>query len=108
MTISKHLMRDRADRYTFIATQIGIGTVIHTYQHPHSPTGNTPATISITSTGIALVKNPDTDMLITMYVLTLKEATNYFDNGILPMVLDGIIRRNMKRKYHLLQNEIKY
>lgn len=106
MTISNHFMAERADRYTFIATNIGLGTVVHTHRQEWSKYGSTPTTVKITSTGIAMVMTDD-DKLVTMYVLTLKEAERYYNNAI-PMVIEAIIKKNMRKKYHLLQNEIKY
>lgn len=106
MTITEHFKTQRADRYAFIATTVGIGTVIHSYQQPYTKhTSQRPCVVHITTTGIAIVKTPD-DVLVTMYVLTLKEAEKYFTT--IPYVLAAVIKQNMKRKYHLLQNTIQY
>lgn len=104
MTVSNHFKNDRADRYAFIATRVGVGTVIHSYAQPQSKYDN-PCVVHITSTGVAIVKTID-DVLVTMYVLTLTEAQKYFDT--MPMVLTAIIKQNMKRRFHILQNEVTY
>lgn len=106
MTISNHLMAERADRYAFIATSLGLGTVVHSYKQAWSKYGSEPTTVNITSTGVAMITASD-GKLVTMYVLTYKEAEKYFNNAV-PMVLGAIIKANMRKKYHLLQNEIKY
>lgn len=106
MTISKHFMKERADRYAFIVTQIGLGTIVHSYRQQWSKHGDEPTTVKITSTGIAMVFTSD-DVLVTMYVLTANEAKRYFNDNI-PLLVEGVIRANMRRKYHLLQNSVKY
>jgi predicted membrane GTPase involved in stress response len=107
MTVSKHFLTDRADRYAFIATTIGIGTVVHTYRQSFSKYGDEPCTVNITNTGVAIIKN-DKGMVVTMYVITLKEAQKYFINNTIPLILNAIIKRNMRNNYHLLQNTMKY
>ena len=106
MTISNHFMEERADRYAFIATTIGLGTIIHSYRQEWSKYGDAPTTVNITSTGIAMIMT-ENNKLVTMYVLTINEAKKYFNNAI-PTLIEAIIKTNMKKKYHLLQNEIKY
>lgn len=107
MTISEHFKNDRADRYAFIATEVGMGRVIHSYKQPTNKWGTEPCVVHITSTGVAMVKTCD-DMLVTMYVLTLKEAEKYFTNVAMPFLLSAVIKANMKKRFHLLQNEVKY
>lgn len=104
-TMSAHFQKDRADRYAFIATTIGLGNVIHSYKQQKNKWHTEPCTVEITSTGIAIVKAPD-GMVVTMYVLTINEAEKYFDT--MPLLLAAVIRRNMKRRFHILQNEIKF
>ena len=105
MTVSKHIQTERLDRCAFILATIGLGRVIHTYKQPQ-PKYGTYAIVKITTTGVAMITT-EQDKLITMYVLTVTEAQKYFNNEI-PMLLKSIIIANMRKKYHLLQNEIKY
>ena len=105
MTMSEHLRFDRADRYAFIATTIGLGEVVHSYCQPyHKYDGK--CIVDITSTGVAIVRTED-DLIVTMYVLTISEAEKYFHNNV-PMVLEAIIKRNMKKRLHILQNQKKF
>ncbi len=106
MMMSEHFKNDRADRYAFIATTIGVGTIIHSHKQAWNKWGTEPCTVNITSTGVAIVTNPE-NKIVTMYILTLKSAQQYFDSAI-PMVLDAIIKANMRKRLHILQNEIKY
>jgi hypothetical protein len=103
--ISEHFRTDRADRYAFIATTLGIGEVIHSHKQLYNKYGTEPCTVYITTTGVAIVKNPK-GTIVTMYVLTLNEARKYFN--VIPFLLESIIKTNMKKKYHLLQNDITY
>lgn len=106
MEMSKHLQTERLDRCAFILATIGLGEVVHCYKQPIAKANAEGAWVKITSTGIAMVVDGN-DKLITMYVLTVKEAEKYFDNKI-PLILKSILINNMRKKYHLLQNETKY
>ena len=99
MMISKHFRTERADRYAFIVTEVGLGKVIHSHKQQYNKWGTEPCIVEITSTGIAIVKTAD-DKLITMYVLTLNEAERYFVDSAIPFLLAGIIRANMRKKLH--------
>ena len=103
MILSEHFKRERADRYVFIVTTIGLGKVIHSYKQRYNKWGTEPCVVDITDTGVAIVRTKD-NIIVTMYVLTITEAKTYFD-GVVPMVLEAIIRTNMKRRYCTLQNE---
>lgn len=105
-TMSAHFQNDRADRYAFIATKIGLGEVVHTHKQKYNKWGSEPCTVSITTTGVAIVKAPD-GKIVTMYILTLSEAQKYFNSAI-PMILAGVIRMNMKRRLHILQDKMKF
>jgi len=107
MMISEHFKNDRADRYAFIATTMGVGKTIHTFKQPTNKWGTDGCVVEITTTGIAVVKTTD-GMLVTMYVLTLKEAEKYFANTVMPMLLTAVIKNNMKKRFHLIQNEVRY
>lgn len=107
MIISNHFKSDRADRYTFIVTEVGLGKVIHSHKQAWTKHGEEPCIVDITSTGVAIVKTYD-DVLVTMYVLTLTEAEKYFNDGAMPFLLTAIIKSNMKKRLHILQNQIKY
>ena len=107
MITSEHFRKDRADRYAFIVTTIGLGTVVHSHKQNFCKYGTEPCTVNITSTGVAMIMSPE-GVMITMYVLTLSEAEKYFTNSVMPLLLHSIIKKNMRNRYHTLQNEMKY
>ena len=105
--ISEHFKQTRADRYVYIMSTLGLGEIIHSYKQPKTKYKNSStAIVNITSTGVALVTTP-AGKVITMYVLTLTEASKYFENGM-PLLLTGVIRENMYRKHHIKQNQMRY
>lgn len=105
MQMSKHLQTERLDRCAFILATLGLGEVVHCYKQPVAKYGEG-ALVKVTNTGVAMVTDGN-NKLITMYVLTVTEAEKYFNNKI-PLILKSIIINNMRKKYHLLQNEMKY
>jgi hypothetical protein len=107
MELTEHFRTERADRYAFIATTIGVGEVVHSFKQPKNKWGTEPCTVNITSTGVAVVTNPK-NAIVTMYILGMNEAQKYFENGVVPFVLAAIIRMNMKKRLHLMQNEKKF
>lgn len=107
MTTTTHFQKDRADRYAFIVTNVGLGKVVHSYTYEVDKYGKECCTVNITSTGVAMVMAKD-GTLITMYVLTITEAKKYFKDEVVPMLLGAIIKKNMKNRFHTLQNQIKY
>lgn len=106
MTMTTHFKNDRADRYAFIATTIGLGEVIHSHTQVYSKQYKDPCIVEITTTGVAIVKAPS-GAIVSMYILTLSEAQRYFETAV-PLILSAIIRANMRKRLHILQNEVKY
>lgn len=100
--LSQHLMRERAGRYAFIATTVGLGEIVHKHSRLHIR-DNKPCTVGITSTGVIVVTGED-DTIVTLYLGTITEVQTYFDKGKVPCVLEAIVRTNMKRGYISLQN----
>ena len=108
--LSQHFINDRADRYAFIATTVGVGNVIHTHKQKYSTIkGAEPCTVKVTDTGVAIVVSAS-GAIVTMYLMTIHEAEKYFtlEGMVIPFVLAAIIKKNMKRRLHILQNEVKY
>ena len=103
MILTDHFKHERLDRYVFIATTIGVGEVIHSHKQTRTKVGDEPCTVAVTSTGVAMVLTPE-GALVTMYILTINEARKYFDERAMPMILEGIIKANMRKKLHILQN----
>jgi hypothetical protein len=107
MILSNHVTQERADRYAFIASTIGLGTVIHSHKQEWGKDNREPYTVNITSTGVAMVMSAD-GVLVTLYILSIQEAKKYFINTTMPMLLEAIIKRNTKRRLHIVQNEKKF
>ena len=102
MVMTKHFQEERASRYAYIATTIGVGEIIHKHKQAFNKWGTEPCTVNITSTGVAIVTIDD--KIVTMYILRIGEAKTLFD-GMIPMVLEGIIKRNMRQGHCDKQNQ---
>jgi hypothetical protein len=101
MKLTYHFTSERLDRYAFIATTIGVGEVVHSHKQTRTKVGDAPCTVDITNTGVAVVRTPE-NAIVTMYILTIGEAKKYYAD--MPMMLEAIIRTNMRRRLHILQN----
>jgi hypothetical protein len=104
MVMTEHFRMERAGRYAFIATTIGVGKVIATHKQASNKWGTDPCIVGITDTGVAIVSRPEDGAIVTMYILSIGEAKKYFANALLPMVLEAVIRQNMRKGYHEMQN----
>lgn len=102
MMMTGHFQMERAARYAYIVTTIGVGRVIHEYKQEYSKWDGEPCTVGITDTGVAIVRTHE-GVIVTMYILTITEANRYFNNAV-PMVLAAVIRTNMKRGHVSRQN----
>ena len=102
MVMTKHFQEERASRYAYIATTIGVGEIIHRHKQAYNKWGTEPCTVNITSTGVAIVTIDD--KIVTMYILRIGEAKTLF-NGMIPMILEAIIKRNMKQGHCDKQNQ---
>ena len=61
--VTKHFMQERAGRYAFIATTVGVGKPIHTIERINSNSGE-PCYVQVTDTGVVMVKSKD-NVIIT-------------------------------------------
>ena len=66
--MSEHASVDRIERLAYIATEIGIGEPILSYEEEES------RTISLTDTGIVIVQDTYTKVLITAYMASIDRA----------------------------------
>ena len=98
VTISHHLRADRLDRVAYIATTIGYGNIVF---ERHSP--STPTVSCLTDTGVLIVKDEE-GMIITMYIAEYKQA-NYVTHNNTPQWLSNVIKKNLQKRRHILQNE---
>ena len=69
MTISKHFMKERAGRYGFIASTVGIGKTVKTIERINSNSGKL-CYVQVTDTGVVMVKGTD-NVIITMYLASI-------------------------------------
>lgn len=100
--LSRHFMLERAGRYAYISTTVGIGEVVHTVERINDNSKEL-VYVSVTNTGVVLVRGVD-GTIITMYLAYLEEVKKYFNNSV-PFVLASIINTNMKRGYIKHQND---
>jgi hypothetical protein len=103
--MSPHASADRLDRMMYIVTEIGVGEPALSYVEVEYR-----RKITLTDTGVVLVQDERTEMLITAYVASIDRATAmwtrvYGDHARLPQYLYNKVVRN--RKTHVREvNEI--
>lgn len=66
--MSEHASVDRIERLAYIATEIGIGEPVLSYEEEEY------RTISLTDTGIVIIQDSYTKVLITAYVASIDRA----------------------------------
>ena len=98
VNISHHLRAERLDRVAYIATTIGYGNIVF---ERHS--SSTPTVSCLTDTGVLIVKDEE-GMIITMYIAEYKQA-NYVTHNNTPQWLSNVIKKNLQKRRHILQNE---
>ena len=101
--MSEHATNDRIERLTYIATEIGIGEPILSYEEEEC------RTISLTDTGIVIIQDSYTKVLITAYVASIDRACAMWHrvHGItqMPNSLYNQVIRN-RNTHHPAVNEI--
>lgn len=90
---SRHLLEDRADRLINIATTVGFGEIIYK-RKLEKGTG----WAVFTDTGVMLVTDVHDSFIITMYLVSIKQASAIFQ-GEIPVDLFDAIKRNQKKGY---------
>lgn len=95
---SKHMTKDRVERYVTIATKVGFGEVLYssTYSDKNSRWYN--RTVELTSTGVCIVKS-ENGTIVTMYCVTLALTKSYFKLEKMPRELFAAIRLNERKGY---------
>ena len=97
ISLSKHFIEDRAERYATIATKVGLGEVVMTTHRP-LPHGEGYRVIELTSTGVFIIKSHD-GVVITVYCATLTLVKSYFGVQRLSKGLYNAIRLNERKGY---------
>lgn len=91
--MTKHARYERRDRLNYIIDNIGIGEPICT-----APSKNPNAISVLTNTGIIIIKGKTDNVIITVYIATIAEATAiYYQSGMttpLPQRVKKRIRIN--------------
>ena len=88
---SKHLLEDRSDRLISIATTVGFGEIIHKRKLEAES-----AWAVFTDTGVMLVTDIHDSFIVTMYLVSIKQASAIF-HGEIPGDLFEVIKRNQKK-----------
>jgi hypothetical protein len=94
-TMTKHAIHDRAERLAFIAEYVGVGTIQYRFPSEQSDY----AEYCITSTGVLIVRNIDSNSIITAYCPNMNKAVAIFrKNGWtdVPYTLKEKIDKNYK------------
>ena len=100
--ISRHMKMERAGRYGYIATTVGVGQVVRTVERINSNSGKL-CKVQVTDTGVVMVRGND-DTIMTMYLANIQEIEKYFD-GAVPFVLAAIVQMNMRKGHISRQND---
>ena len=104
-SFSRHMVKDRTDRYVTIATKVGFGEVLYTSTYSDREGRWHNRTVQLTSTGVCIVRAED-NTIVTMYCATLAIVKSYFRIEKLPRELFAAIRLNEKKGYCNLQLQV--
>lgn len=100
--ISKHIIRDRMERMVLIATTIGYGNIVREFV-----TNGKYGKIRqcITDTGVMILKEYDTNKVITLYVITIDRLIVTYrseaPNERIPQYLYKTVLNNQKKRPYL-------
>ena len=93
---SNHALNDREDRIVWIATEVGFGEVLDELKI--YDTERSYRRVSLTTTGVAIIKAIDEEFVITMYCPTQRQLKNWYGTqGAVPIHLWNLAKRNEKR-----------
>ena len=99
MSMSAHTIVDRADRIRYIENTIGYGTIIAETPDPAHEGLNK----VLTSTGVLIVRNATTKMIITLWIAGVKQAENVWysakPNKPMPKWLWNVVNYNNNTAY---------
>lgn len=86
---TKHIIEDRLDRLTLIATTIGFGQVMKEKQMEYGIR-------QITDTGVLVVRSDDRQTIITLWMANMTQAKEIYGDNI-PVELRRAIKSNRKK-----------
>lgn len=99
MTLSYHAEYERADRLARLEEVLGFTNVV--LEAPCTERG---VRYCITSSGILIVKNLFTDVVVTAYLINMKQCAFYCrmaGKSCVPPKLEKRVRKNMERHQNL-------
>ena len=92
MKPSEHLKKDRLDRYVFIATEIGFGTIQFEYFDARCERW-----LCLTDTAVAYVLTKDKKTCITTYAVERFEELTFICGGRVPRKIQKAYKRNLEK-----------
>ena len=98
VNFSKHLTKDRVNRYVTIATKVGFGEILYSTTYSDKDNHWKNRTVELSSTGVCFVKAED-GTIITIYCATLAIIKSYFKIERLPKSLLSAVRLNERKGY---------
>lgn len=101
--LSSHAIDDRAERITNILLTIGVGNILYKIKDkpPHKE-----VMLCISDTGVLIIKDISSDVVITMYAMTTKKLYGIFESHFgtyPPQNLLRIVRNNEKKRKFLYE-----
>lgn len=100
--VSWHCCEERTDRMVYIATTIGFGEIV--VEH-YQATRSTWA--CVTDTGVVFIKDFYKKKIITGYIGTYDQILAIC-SGNIPFSLKKVVKSNMKKKLHIIQDRVVY
>ena len=93
---SRHALEEREDRIVWIATEVGFGQVVDTIQI--YDVERSYRRVELTETGVAIIKDVNEDIVVTMYLPTLRQLIGWYgDKNLIPIRLLNVAKRNEKK-----------
>ena len=93
---SEHALEDREKRIVWIATEVGFGEVVDTVVTYDVERGY--RRVELTSTGVAIFKPMDKEIVITMYLLSMRKLIAFYGGkNLVPIHLLNVVKRNEKK-----------
>ena len=93
---SEHALEDREERIVWIATKVGFGNVVDTIVTHDAERGY--RRVELTSTGVAIFKPMDKEIVITMYLLSMRKLIAFYGGkDHVPIHLLNVVKRNEKK-----------
>lgn len=97
--MTKHFQEERLHRAVFIGITIGFGEVVHEHLVFDNQRGY--RLHCVTNTGVDIIKDPSSKVVITAYIMTVSQLKKLFDSERdIPLSLLSAVKRNEKQRLH--------